>query len=793
MAEENIKKIIDQLISDLKESNVANKNKDLVKANKDIIKFSDSLSMLMKTVEDSKIQKITTDTLQSTLSDFTATLTLLKKSSVSKKADLEKLERVSAGFKSIIDNLSNINNAKIKQSSIKKLAESIDILADQKELIQKLSTKRFAKGIENISSLMSSLEPLTKTIKIELAMNNIDRIAESISTIKEFDKLENSAKSLESLSNAMDKLTNPIKVRLAISSIKMLSKHLTEKDSPLVKLNEMAGANINTLSDNIDKLSNPIKVRLAIASIKMLSKHLTGENSPLIKLNEEANENIENLTNIIDKVSNPLKILMVITNLKVMGNQLAKSLKAFNKTLGDDVDSVENTLSLIDTFSNPVKIAGALIGIKLFGKAYEKLQKGVKATKSTPDIPQVGTKSEELNIDLATVRQEIGEVSREVMAIKFNQGLIMDRLDTPPKKVKEEKKKDEKGFLATIAGSLGTFLLTKFPFLKQLGLIKSMVTTLPSKILGKIATFLSKIPGVGSVMGAAKSVGGKALDFGKNLFGKAIGGAKSMGASAINLGKSAVSKVGKVVKALNPIDAIKKVLPKVTGLVKGSAGKILSKVPLLGGLITAVQGGMIANDVQAALASGRSPRTVALDTIPKAGGLIGQVIGGGLGTLLGPLGMIGGGLGGNYLGEQLASNFAPEIASALGFTESNDKKFFAKASLQKGIDTISPSVKLDSTLATTGGIPTVPEPQIKGVDELTQQTKELSEKSHSREAASIMGAEKVIQQQPIIIPQAGQQVPSTVNIAKDNTPIIPSSEDTNWANQIMQTRLFTSG
>ncbi len=131
----------------------------------------------------------------------------------------------------------------------------------------------------------------------------------------------------------------------------------------------------------------------------------------------------------------------------------------------------------------------------------------------------------------------------------------------------------------------------------------------------------------------------------------------------------------KLAKKLNPMEGIKKygskMMVPLKKFMKGPGKAILKKLPFgIGALITAIELGGAAMTANELLQSGKSPREVALEIMPQVGGAFGALAGTALGLLLapvaGPFGSIIMSLGGNWLGEKLFENFAPEIVDMMG-------------------------------------------------------------------------------------------------------------------------------
>ena len=244
------------------------------------------------------------------------------------------------------------------------------------------------------------------------------------------------------------------------------------------------------------------------------------------------------------------------------------------------------------------------------------------------------------------------------------------------------------------------------------------------------------------------SLGSKAMSVGMSAGSSLLSGAGSMlstaGAAATGfLGKawSAVkSKAGSAisyVKELNP-------LQKISTFAKNNIGKIGSKlskaarfIPGIGPLIalgSAAYAGVKAREMHK---QGKSPRSIAIETIPAAGAAIGGILGG----------LAGGGIasavtavGGGLAGEWIASKFAPEIATALGFTEEKDKIFLENQSKESPKDK---KVKwaLPSSTPTVEGVGGMA--MIKGTEAITATTKFFSENSPASDAARTIGANMI--------------------------------------------------
>jgi len=245
-------------------------------------------------------------------------------------------------------------------------------------------------------------------------------------------------------------------------------------------------------------------------------------------------------------------------------------------------------------------------------------------------------------------------------------------------------------FLIKKIGGLGLALgktlgkaLLKLPFIQTLknlpGKIFGSLKNVGGAIWGMLKSGLSKLPFIGKFFSGgagAKSIGG--------TIGGAIGGAKEKIAGAAgsifskvkSFGSSIASKTGALVKG--PSGAVKFLSRHSSKILLGFgkvAKNLLKRIPVLSSLFALLEAGSITGNAKKLLESGMSPREVALQTIPRYGNVIGELMGAAAGFAVPiPGATIAGTLAGRYAGGWFAEKYAPEIADMLGFTEKASAK-----------------------------------------------------------------------------------------------------------------------
>lgn len=168
-------------------------------------------------------------------------------------------------------------------------------------------------------------------------------------------------------------------------------------------------------------------------------------------------------------------------------------------------------------------------------------------------------------------------------------------------------------------------------------------------------------------------------------------------------------------KFKSPLEAVKKSKSKVFAQIgkvfKNFTGspllkKILKKLPFIGPLINLLSMGMSVYDAKKMLDAGEMPSDIARQIIPEiisgAGGLLAGAI---LTPVLGPLGMIGGSLAGDYLigkAFQMWPGMTDVIADSMGFSKDKDQEWLMKLGKKAGVDTTN----LGTIGAVTAGVAT---------------------------------------------------------------------------------------